>query len=92
MSEYDEEEEMAEESGTNIGVIYFLKAILIIMYKIIPDRSMKVTETKSQKDMVMVKPNYPIMIYMKVTIKMAKDMGMALISKLSHNIFIFYLI
>jgi hypothetical protein len=47
MSEYDEEEEMAEESGTNIGVIYFLKAILIIMYKIIPDRSMKVTETKS---------------------------------------------
>lgn len=84
MSDYDDDEEIQEEQGTNLGV-YINKSYIsnfIFSNKIFIIRNMKEKEMKKMNAMVLVKLNYPIMISMKVIIKMVKDMVKAPTSKI----------
>jgi hypothetical protein len=88
MSDYEDEEEMEEESGHNLGVIKSmrkfsiqnLKYYRLLIFQKYFNRNTKVKETKRMKGMDLVKLNYQTAIPMKAIIKTAKDTAKELTS------------
>lgn len=72
----DDEEEMGEEDNpNNLGVksTIFLTFEKFLIFFFLRISLMKVIEMKRMNDMVLVKLNYPMVIRMKVNIRMEND-------------------